>query len=297
MLRVVSVSLGTTRRDFREKLELPLGKIVVERVGCQGNFALAAQVLTFLDGKVAALGLAGVNLDYYVGTRRTPCPAGRRLASLVLKTPLVDGSGWKQIIEPLAVEVLQKYGIALPGKTALVVSVLDRYWLAETLSRAGCKVLAGDPLFGLKLPLVLPLSLFTRIARWTVPFLSYLPIDFLYPLGSAQEKAGRIWSPFVHQVDIIAGNWHFIRRYLLPYLSKNKILITCGTNREDLQLLKQLGMKYLISTTPLWKTGCPSANTVEAVLVALGAKKEDLNTYINLSQELKWLPHLIELAT
>lgn len=294
MLRVVSVSLGTTRRDFQEELELPLGKVVVERVGCHGSFTRAAQVLSSLDGKVAALGLAGANLDYYIGDHRIPCPAGRRLASQVLKTPLVDGSGWKQAVEPLAVEVLQNQGITLAGKTALVVSVLDRYWLAEALSRAGCKVLAGDPLFGLKLPLVLPLSLFARIARWTMPALSHLPLSFLYPLGPAQEKAGRTWNSFARHVDIIAGNWHFIRRYLLPCLSKDKILITSGTNGEDLRFLKQQGIKWVVSTTPLWKVGCPSANAVEAALVALGAGKGDLSTYMSLAQELKWLPRLIE---
>ncbi|MCG0277314.1 MAG: hypothetical protein L5656_02095 [Thermanaeromonas sp.] len=297
MLRVVSVSLGTTRRDFREELDLPQAKVVMERIGCQGDLSLAAQILSSLDGQVAALGLGGANFYYHLGNRRIPCPAGRHLVCRVSKTPLVDGSGWKQFIEPLAVEVLQGYGISLAGKTALVVSVLDRYWLAESLSLAGCKVLAGDALFGLRLPCVLPLSLFTKIAHLTLPFLARLPLHFLYPLGPAQEKPGRIYSPSIPQVDIIAGNWHFICRYLLPYLSKSEILITCGTNKEDLRLLKQVGVKYLLSTTPLWKAGSPSANAVEAVLMALGAKKEEPTTYIKLARELRWLPKLIELTT
>ncbi|MGI9952532.1 hypothetical protein V3F56_09245 [Moorellaceae bacterium AZ2] len=292
MLRVVSVSLGTPRRDYCYKLHFLGIPFLVERLGCRGNLREAGRLLASLEGKVAALGLGGANFFYHLGQYRVPCPAGQYLKARVKRTPLVDGSGWKEAVEPWAVNALREEGIELSGKTALVVSVLDRCWLARALAEAGCRVLAGDPAFGLKLPLALPLPAFTAIARYTLPFLARLPLKYLYPLGSRQETPGRGWAFLYRQADIIAGNWHFIRSYLPPTL-KGKIIITAGTTGEDRRLLQQLGAGYLVTTSPLWGEVAPSANMLEAVLVALGGREK--GAYAALAGELGWRPRVLKL--
>lgn len=293
MLRVVSVSLGTPRRDYQYKLSLPGTTLTVERIGCNGSIVKAGHLLASLDGKVTALGVGGVNFSYHLGKRQIPCPAGQYLASRVKNTPLVDGSGWKEAIEPLAVNALLEREISLAGKTALVVSVLDRYWLAQALVQAGCRVLAGDAAFGLKLPVTLPLSLFVPVAHFTLPFLAHIPLSYLYPLGPRQEKISRGLAFLFRQAHIIAGNWHFIRRYL-PSTLQGKILITGGTTGEDRKLLQQRGASYLVSLSPLWEEVSPSANTLEAILVALGARREKV-AYTDLAKALHWEPCLVKL--
>lgn len=294
MLRVVSVSLGTSRRDYQYQLSLSGRTLSVARIGCHGDFSRAAQLLSSLDGKVTALGLGGVNLFYHLGRCRIPCPAGQYLASGVQSTPLVDGSGWKEAVEPLAVNTLLQAGIELAGKTALVVSVLDRYWLAEALARAGCRVWAGDAAFGLKLPVLLPFRVFLRAAPPALPLLARLPLKYLYPLGPRQERISRGLAFLYRRADIIAGNWHFIRRYL-PSDLKGKIIVTAGTTPEDRRLLQQRGAAYLLSLSPLWGGISPSANVLEAVLTALGATQAGSEHLKDLVATLGWQPRLIKL--
>ncbi|MBE3573462.1 MAG: quinate 5-dehydrogenase [Moorella humiferrea] len=292
MLRVVSVSLGTPRRNYRYRLDLRGTPVLVERLGCGGDLNEAGRLLESLEGKAAALGLGGANFFYQVREYRVPCPAGQYLKQRVKGTPLVDGSGWKEAVDPWSVAALQEEGIKLAGRTALVVSVLDRSWLAYALAEAGCRVLAGDPAFALKLPVSLPLPSFAAIARCTLPLLARIPLKYLYPLGSRQEAPGRGRAFLYREADIIAGNWHFIRSHLPPTL-KGKIVIAAGTTAEDRRLLQQLGARYLVTTSPLWGETAPSANMLEAVLVALGATRKD--AYAALARELGWRPRVLKL--
>lgn len=232
-----------------------------------------------------ALGLGGANFNYHLGLRCYPCPAGRYLARQVKETPLVDGSGWKQWIEPRAISRLA----FLPtGSRALVVSVLDRFWLARALQASGYPVLAGDAAFGLKLPLGFPLSTFMILGYLTMPLLARLPLAYLYPLGLDQEKSHPRYRHLFARVKIIAGDWHFIRHHL-PVSLAGKVIITSGTTPADQELLRRRGAAWLLATTPVIDGLSPAANAMEAIMVALGAAAPQ---YPALAGKLGWLPSL-----
>ncbi|MBC7325614.1 MAG: hypothetical protein H5T99_09910 [Moorella sp. (in: Bacteria)] len=172
------------------------------------------------------------------------------------------------------------------GSRALVVSVLDRFWLARALQEAGYPVLAGDASFGLKLPLGFSLSTFMTLGYLTMPFLARLPLSCLYPLGHAQEESRCRFRHLFARVKIIAGDWHFIRRYLPDSLA-GQVIITSGTTPEDRELLRQRGAACLLATTPTFAGISPAANAMEALLVALGAPEEH---YLGVAARLGWLP-------
>lgn len=245
-------------------------------------------MLKELDGRVEALGMGGANFYYHLGHRRYPCPAGQFLARQVKKTPLVDGSGWKKQVEPLAVNQLE---FLPPGSQALVVSVLDRYWLAQALQVAGYPVLAGDAFFALKLPLTFPLPAFTILGYLTMPVLAHLPLGYLYPLGPRQEKSLTYFRHLFVTAKVIAGDWHFMRRFIPPSL-KGKVIITSGTTPGDRELLRQRGATRLLALTPIFEGFSPAANAIEAVLVSLGVKEEE---YPALVKAEGWLPALLGL--
>lgn len=249
---------------------------------------MAARLLREMDGKVDALGLGGANFFYHLEDRQYPCPAGQYLARQVRKTPLVDGSGWKRQVEIEAIKLLT---FLPPGSKALVVSVLDRFWLARALQLAGYPVLAGDAAFGLKLPLLMPLSTFTRLGYITMPVLSRIPLGYLYPLGPHQENARPRYRYLYARARIIAGDWRFIR-HNLPLHLDGQVVITSGTTTGDRELLGRRGVSWLLTTTPAFHGISPAANALEAVLVALGAGEKG---YLNLARDFNWLPRLIEL--
>ena len=148
MKRVVSVSLGSPRRNQDLELEVSGSRLMVQRVGAGGNLEYMAQILKDLDGKVDALGLGGINLTLRAGRRRYLLRDGVRLAAQVRATPLVDGSGFKDTVErDLVLYLQEKLGWPRRGQVVLMVSALDRYGLAEALELAGCRLIIGDALF------------------------------------------------------------------------------------------------------------------------------------------------------
>ena len=108
MKRVVSVSLGSHRRNQDLELDLLGLRLIVQRVGTGGNLDRMARILKTLDGEVDVLGLGGVNLTLRAGQRRYLLRDGARLAAQVRQTPLVDGSGIKDTVERELVPYLQK---------------------------------------------------------------------------------------------------------------------------------------------------------------------------------------------
>ena len=59
---IVSVSLGSSKRDANAVLELGGQKISIERRGTDGDFKKARQMMEAYDGKVDAIGLGGTTL-------------------------------------------------------------------------------------------------------------------------------------------------------------------------------------------------------------------------------------------
>ena len=96
---VVSISLGSSKRDAKVTLDLGEEKIIVERRGTDGNLQAAKKLLEELDGKVDAFGLGGTDLYVYAGSKRYMFRESAELVKDVKKTPVLDGSGLKNSLE------------------------------------------------------------------------------------------------------------------------------------------------------------------------------------------------------
>lgn len=296
MKHVVSVSLGSPRRDYEAEIEVPGCRLLVRRLGTGGDLGRAAALLKSLDGKVDALGLGGVNLFLRAGQRRYKLRDGALLATQVKKTPLVDGSGIKDTIESDLVPFLQRrIGWPRRGQVVLVVSALDRYGLAVALEQAGCRLIIGDALFALGLPVPFySLATFRVAASLTLPLLSRLPIGLLYPLGERQEIIKPRFGWFYRQADIIAGDFHFLR-YHLPADLSGKDIITSTVTADDVQELRKRGARWLASPGPSFQGRSFGSNVLEATCVALlnnspgGIHPEH---YLDLLNRIGWEPRL-----
>src|SRR6185436_2745390 len=70
LLRVVSVSLGSSKRDHAARATLLGREFSIERQGTDGDLKKARETIAQLDGKVAAIGLGGIDLYVVAGARR-----------------------------------------------------------------------------------------------------------------------------------------------------------------------------------------------------------------------------------
>lgn len=299
MKRVVSVSLGSSKRDHKVETEFLGEKFVVERIGTDGDLAQAIRMIRELDGKVDAFGMGGIDLYLVAGDRRYALREAKNIAAAAQVTPIVDGSGLKNTLERRVIGYLQQeLKWDFRGKNALVVSGVDRFGIAEALWDAGCKTTYGDLIFALGIPIPIhKLSTLRFLAYTFLPLLCQLPFKYLYPTGTKQETVNPKYQHYYQHNDIIAGDFHFIRKYM-PLEMANKIIITNTVTSDDLELLRERGVRVLVTTTPELDGRSFGTNVLEAVLISLlGKRAEDVQSeeYIGMLEKMQLKPRIVYL--
>lgn len=274
MKHVVSISLGSSKRDHRVEAEFLGEKFLIERIGTDGDMNRAIQMIRDLDGKVDAFGMGGIDLYLVAGERRYAIREAKKIASAARITPIVDGSGLKNTLERRVITYLQEeLGWPLAGRRALVVSGVDRFGIAEALWDAGCRTTYGDLIFAVGIPIPIhSLSTLRMIARLLLPLISQLPFKYLYPTGEKQEKVTTKYENYYRENEIIAGDFHFIREYMPPELP-GKIIVTNTVTKDDLEMLRERGVAVLVTTTPELQGRSFGTNVMEGVLISLLGKR------------------------
>ncbi|MGA8474079.1 MAG: hypothetical protein WB681_03335 [Candidatus Cybelea sp.] len=275
MKRVVSVSLGSSSRDHRAVVTFMGDELDISREGTDGKLDVAIAKVRDLDGKVAAIGLGGIDVYLYAGRHRYALRDGLRLLEAAKITPIVDGSGLKNTLEREAIRFMQdELAIDLRGKRVLMVSALDRFGMAQALVDAGADVLFGDFIFALDKDMpVRDLHAFEELAEKYLPDACKLPFQFFYPTGKKQEKPPEPKYPqYYDQAEIIAGDFHFMRQFM-PERLDGKIVLTNTVTQGNVEELAARGVSMLITTTPEIAGRSFGTNVLEAALLALLGKR------------------------
>ena len=302
---VVSISLGTSKRDKRSEVELLGQPFLIERRGTDGNFAEFERLFHELDGKVDAMGVGGADVYVVVDDRSYPWRQIERVAQSVTRTPVVDGSGLKHTLERDTIEQLQRDGIVnFKGAKVLLVSGVDRFGMAQALEAAGAIVTYGDLMFGLGVPIPLKgYAKVRRLAKIILPILTRLPQTWVYPIGAQQEKRKPQFESAFADADIIAGDWHLIRK-ALPDKIVGKTILTQTVRQADLDMLREMGAARVIVTTPIIGGETFATNVMEACIVAALANRDNNDSkpapltetqYREALKALGWKPGIINL--
>ena len=296
MKKVVSVSLGSSRRDHKVEAEFFGEPFTIERIGTDGDMGKAIGLIKEFDGNVDAIGLGGIDLYLVAGKRKYIIRDAQKLASAAQRTPVVDGSGLKNTLERETIRYLANEKIIeFKNKKALLPSAVDRFGMAEALVEAGCKTIFGDLIFALGIPIALKSLTTVRILAFLLlPIICRLPFEKLYPTGEKQEKIEPKYTKYYNWADIIAGDFLFIRRYM-PQEMAEKIIITNTVTADDVAALEERGVKLLVTTTPEIGGRSFGTNVMEGVLVALcGKRPEELKPedYMESLKQLGWQPRV-----
>lgn len=273
MKHVLSVSIGSSKRDHKVEMEILGEKFVIERKGTDGDIKKAIEIIKEMDGKVSAFGMGGIDLYLCAGNRKYIIRDAVPIAKAAKISPIVDGSGLKNTLERKVIDYLVRENkVDLKGKKVLLVSAMDRFGMAESLKKSGCDLIIGDIIFALGLPIPLhSLKTLDILAKILAPIICKLPFKVLYPTGKKQENVDTRHTKFYDEADIIAGDFLFIRRYM-PQEIPGKIIITNTVTKEDVKMLSERGAKMLITTTPELGGRSFGTNVMEGVLVSLSDK-------------------------
>lgn len=298
MKRVVSISIGSSKRNHRVQMEILGEKFIIERIGTDGDMERAAQLIRELDGSVDCFGLGGIDLYILVGEHRYYFRDGMKLGRNARKTPIVDGSGLKNTLERRVVYYIDrqlKSGFA--SKRVFLVSAADRFGMAEALLDCGAETIYGDLMFALGVPIPLRnLQVLEALARTLAPIICKLPFALVYPTGTKQEsdQANPRYAKYYQWADIVAGDWHFIRKHM-PADMSGKTVLTNTVTPADVEELKNRNARLLITTTPNLNGRSFGTNVMEAVLVAVSGKRPDeltVDDYNHWLDELGFAPRV-----
>jgi len=298
MKRAVSVSLGSSTRDKRVEIELLGEKVLIERIGTDGDTAKARQLFTELDGKVDAFGVGGIDLSIGTARREYPLHNARKLVQGVRQTPVVDGRGLKYTLERRCMPYIEaQIGAELQPKRAMVNTAVDRYGMAQSIVEAGYETVFGDLLFGLGIPI--PLKRFQSIELMAMvlgPVVGRLPIHVIYPTGEKQLETIPKFTRWYNWATILAGDCAYTKRHMPPALP-GKTILTNTTTEADVERFRAAGVRYLITTTPRFQGRSFGTNMMESALVAAAGKgraltRDELTALIT---ELDMHPHIEQL--
>lgn len=273
---------------------------MLERRGTDGSLERFARLMAAHDGVVDCLTVGGTNLGLTCGGRFYPFREIAAAIRGVTHTPVVDGSGLKNTLERRTVYWLAERGLVdYTHHQVLLTCGIDRFGMAETLDEVGARVVYGDLMFNIGLPIAIhSLRTLQRLGRMLLPLIVRLPFRWLYPTGKKEEVIVPKYERWYHWADVIAGDFMFIRRHLPPDLS-GRLIVTNTTTEEDVAELRARGVRALVTTTPVFGGRSFGTNVLEGVFVCLiGKRPEEITPeeYLQVADTLGWEPTVRELT-
>lgn len=294
---VVSVSLGSSSRDVDLTVELLGESVRIQRRGTDGDVGAARRLVAELDGAVDAIGLGGLDLFLQWMGRRYYFREARYIASAATRTPVVCGAGLKDTLERRAVALLEGT-VGWRGRRVLLTLSVDRFGMAEALVEHGADVRFGDLMFGLGLPWAIhSMRGVDRVARTMAPALTKLPVAWLYPTGASQNKTSTSdrFAAHYRWAEVVAGDWHTIRRYA-PARLDGVTIFTNTTTKADVAFLAAAGAERLVTTTPRFEGRSLATNLLEAAFVALRGRDQGHAGYQAILDEMGYVPTEVPLT-
>ncbi len=297
MKRVVSVSLGSSSRDHVATVELLGETISIERIGTDGDVQRAQALYQELDGQVDCLGVGGAVLTIASVRHSYTMASVEKLIQGVKHTPVVDGTGFKNVMElQMAAAIEQEIG-APAQRHVLVPSALDRIGMTRSFADAGYAMIIGDLAFGLGIPASMrSLASLERVAALIGPIVRHLPMSMLYPTGKDEDRNEPRFEDWFAWATVIAGDCNYITHHM-PHDMAGKIIATNTTTPRDVALFRERGVTHLVTSTPRIAGRTFGTNVMEAVVVALAGKSRPLTEaeMRSLLQELGWRPNVEQL--
>jgi hypothetical protein len=297
MKRAVGISVGSSKRDKAVEVTLLGERVSIERIGTDGDMEAAALKYKELDGRVDAFGVGGADLGLMVDDKWYPLYSVRPMVRYVKKTPIVDGVGLKNTLEKSSAPFLEAHlaeYLSKVGRRVFVVSGADRWGMSTSFLDAGYECIFGDLMFGLGIPVALHTAQQLKtLAALLMPIAGRLPFNWVYPTGEKQEQRHPKFVKYYNWASVVAGDCHYIKQHM-PDDMQGKIIVTNTTTPEDQKLFKDLGVKYLVTTTPIIDGRSFGTNMMEAALVAVAGKGRPLNRdeYNEMLARLKFEPQL-----
>ncbi len=110
MKRVVSISLGSSKRDSTSQVEILGVKFEVARIGTDGSIVRFAELMRKYDGKADAITLGGIDRYLWIDDKKYTIKDADRLAKIakIMLSDIKEGLFLKEIEFEISQELIEK---------------------------------------------------------------------------------------------------------------------------------------------------------------------------------------------
>jgi len=292
MKQVISISLGSSSNDYEFQTTFLGQKFKIKRIGTNGDYDKAVDLLVQLDAETDAFGLGSVKLP-------TPNKSNRliNIASSVLdyvrddsvkiaklrsrlQAPVTTGDHLINVAHEWAIRSLQfEHNGYFSNARVLFLSGITNYRMASVMSEFTENLTFADPIIENGISKFLhsfkDLDMYAKgahdILKW-VPSKrltsSAIPIKKwnTHILKKAMQKAHTIVVPYHNFYDYVGD--------CTPEELGGKTIITTTAYDDRIEFLKNQGVDVIIDTTPKLLKRVVGVNVQEALVIAALGKKQ-----------------------
>ncbi|HWR68816.1 MAG TPA: dehydrogenase [Desulfomonilia bacterium] len=283
MKRIISISLGTSDRDYEITTKFLGQDFFIKRMGTDGDAGEIVELLYDWENHADVIGLAGIKFPSKIGLQRKTAKRDVRIKELSkeLKIPVTTGEAFRNVAQEWVARYVQEtQKNFFTNARVLVLSGMNDYSVAAVINGYTDNVQFADPVFDHGIPkFINSLKDMELYAKGVHDMLSLSPAKVIstslplvnewnkYILRKAMQKATVIVVPYEGFYDYLAK--------CTPEELGGKIIITSTAYQDRVEFLKKRGVDVIVDSTPQILERMVQVDVLEAMIIAALDKKED----------------------
>jgi len=283
MKRIISISLGTSERDYEITTKFLGQDFFIKRMGTDGDAREIVELLYDWEDQADAIGLAGIKFPSKIGVHRKAEKRDIRIKELSseLKIPVTTGEAFRNVAQEWVARYVQEtHKNFFTNARVLILSGMTDYSVAAVLSGYTDNIQFADPVYEHGIPkFINTLKDMELYAKGIHDVLSLSPVKVIstslplvnewnkYILRKAMQKATVLVVPY-------EGFYEYLDKCTLEELG-GKIIITSTAYDDRVDFLRKRGVNVIIDSTPQILDRIVQVDVLEAMIVAALEKKEE----------------------
>jgi predicted amino acid dehydrogenase len=278
MKKVTTVSLGSSKQDFKFQTEFLGHRFEVQRLGADDDVGKAWELMRRQQVTADAIGLGEVGDHYHVGQDTRINKETQRLLNVVTRVPATTGATLRRLLQVRAVRHVQNLiGSYFNNNLVLFLSGMRNYDMAVALSDYTPNLKFADALAQTGAPTMLTsltqLELYAKGSDWALTGRAGEMLE----AGLSGFKA-KLIAAEVAKSHVIVGTFHELKEVGSAKNLAGKTVITSAVDDTRLEFFKQCKVNLVIDVSPQLFERVVGTNVIEAmILAALGKPRETVS--------------------
>ncbi|WP_206202968.1 saccharopine dehydrogenase NADP-binding domain-containing protein [Thioalkalivibrio sp. XN8] len=275
MKKVVTVTLGSSQRDFTFETDFLGHRFQVTRLGADDDVNRAWELMRRAQSKADAIGLGEVADHYHVGQDTVTNRETRRLTKVVTRVPVTTGAKLRRLLQVHAVRWVQNHiGSYFNNNIVLFLSGMRNYDMALAMSDYTPNLRFADVLAQTGAPTMLTsLRQLELYARGSDLVLSGRPGEMLESALTGFKS--RLMAREVARAHVIVGTFAELKAVGSAKNLAGKTVITSAVDEEAEEFFRACKANLVIDVSPQLFDKVVGINVLEAMILASLRKPQE----------------------